>query len=698
MSVVGNLGSPSKDTVSTSGSLVESENLPRDFSRLSLFSSGSATSQDEQFRCEGHAEHSLSCMQNYLQAGKLCDVTLIAGSNGKKVQAHRLVLSAASEYFAAMFTGSLRESGESEVTLGDVSGDVLQAVVNYCYTGAIDIREDNVETLLATACLMQLHEVVEACSRFLAHQLHPSNCLGIAVFAEHQACTSLLQEANAYTSQNFMQVIRNQEFLQLTVDQMTSLLSNDDLNVTSEEHIFHALMSWIQHDPTTRKPLVGRLLAFVKLPLLTPEFLTDQVEPVVGCDPACQKLIMEAFKWHLLPDRHLQMASTRTRPRKATLGRLLVVGGMDKNKGATTIESYDPRSDAWTVAHHMSGRRLQFGIALLGDKLLVVGGRDGLKTLNTMECLDMETGTWTQLSPMNTHRHGLGVAVLGGTLYAVGGHDGWSYLNNVERKAKKNSYLIDFIDRYKKWRCTRNEESETESENSDSEEPKQESDLDDPWIMTVKGNHSIKLPQEDLTPNHKITNKIQNGSGPTIAKSPPKDSNLNHYRPDKATPSARPQSVVQSPSDNRDREKDADSKDRGKRISRELSPLDHRGEPEVEKKPNRRPGGREHSNGGRTDSRSPCLSGVIYPLISELQRKHHYNGRAADSAHKSNDAIEELKNAFEIAERASPGITENFISEMVKKLMPSVTEQRLRSVMDKVTRFTRCTAIFASWT
>jgi kelch-like protein 1/4/5 len=433
MSLPGNLGSPSRDSVSTSGSLVGSENIPRDFSRLSLFSAGSATSQDEQFRCEGHAEHSLSCMQNYLQAGKLCDVTLIAGNNGKKVQAHRLVLSAASEYFAAMFTGNLRESGESEITLGDVNGDVLQAVVNYCYTGAIDIREDNVETLLATACLMQLHEVVEACSRFLAHQLHPSNCLGIAVFAEHQACTSLLQEANAYTSQNFMQVIKNQEFLQLSVEQMINLLSNDDLNVSSEEHIFHAAMSWIQHDMANRKAMIGRLLAYVKLPLLSPEFLTDQVEPMVNADPDCQKLIMEALKWHLLPDRHLQMASSRTRPRKATLGRLLVVGGMDKNKGATTIESYDPRCDAWTVAHHMSGRRLQFGIALLGDKLLVVGGRDGLKTLNTMECLDMGTGSWTQLSPMNTHRHGLGVAVLGGTLYAVGGHDGWSYLNNVER-------------------------------------------------------------------------------------------------------------------------------------------------------------------------------------------------------------------------------------------------------------------------
>jgi serine/threonine-protein kinase 24/25/MST4 len=156
------------------------------------------------------------------------------------------------------------------------------------------------------------------------------------------------------------------------------------------------------------------------------------------------------------------------------------------------------------------------------------------------------------------------------------------------------------------------------------EEPKQESDLDDPWIMTVKGNHSIKLPQEDLTPNHKITNKIQNGSGPTIAKSPPKDSNLNHYRADKATPSARPQSVVQSPSDNRkerdrDRERERESKDREKRISRELSPLDHRGDAEIEKKSsNRRTGSRDHSNGGKADGRSPCLSAVIYPLMSEV--------------------------------------------------------------------------------
>lgn len=70
----------------------------------------------------------------------------------------------------------------------------------------------------------------------------------------------------------------------------------------------------------------------------------------------------------------------------------------------------------------------------------------------------------------------------------------------------------------------------------------------------------------------------------------------------------------------------------------------------------------------------------------QLQRKHHYNGHNSELPHKSTDAIEELKNAFELAERASPGISEAFIREMVQKLVPSVTEQRLKNVMEKVTR------------
>lgn len=187
-----------------------------------------------------------------------------------RVPAHRIVLSASSAYFAAMFMGSLRETKEEEITLGDVQGEPLATLIRYCYTGTIELREDNVEILLATACLLQLTPVVNACCNFLAKQLHPSNCLGFALFAEQQSCSALFHLSTSYTSQHFMQVCKNQEFYQLSAEQLATLLKSDDLNVPTEQDVFHALMSWVQYDFDTREKYIPELLGLIRLPLLPP--------------------------------------------------------------------------------------------------------------------------------------------------------------------------------------------------------------------------------------------------------------------------------------------------------------------------------------------------------------------------------------------------------------------------------------------
>lgn len=409
------------------------EGLPRELSQLSL--SVSTTSQDESYSYKGHSDVTLRNMYGYFQAKKLCDVVLIAG--GCRIPAHKLVLAASSEYFGAMFTGALREANQNEITLERIDSNALQALVQYCYTGVIDIREETVETLLSTSCLLQLNAVTSACCTFLKRQLDPCNCLGIALFAEQQSCTALHKFAMEYTCQYFMQVSKNQEFLALRPEQLAILLRSEDLNVPSEESVFECLMSWVKHDLPNREKVLPSLLELVKLPLLTPSYIIDQVEAACGSNRECQPLIMEAVKWHLLPERRPHLSSNRTRPRTSTIGRLLAVGGMDAYKGASNMEIYDPRSNQWSQFIRMGAKRLQFGVAVMHDKLIVVGGRDGLKTMNTVECFDLTSMTWSTLPPMNTHRHGLGVAVIGegpnAPLYAVGGHDGWIYLNTVER-------------------------------------------------------------------------------------------------------------------------------------------------------------------------------------------------------------------------------------------------------------------------
>jgi hypothetical protein len=55
-----------------------------------------------------------------------------------------------------------------------------------------------VEKLLVTSQLLLLAEVVDACCSFLLSKLHPSNCLGMLLFAEAHACPELLRGAHEF--------------------------------------------------------------------------------------------------------------------------------------------------------------------------------------------------------------------------------------------------------------------------------------------------------------------------------------------------------------------------------------------------------------------------------------------------------------------------------------------------------------------
>uniref|UniRef100_A0A4W4E961 BTB domain-containing protein n=1 Tax=Electrophorus electricus TaxID=8005 RepID=A0A4W4E961_ELEEL len=464
-------GGPVSDTTAGDEENNNNNNAESDSSSC-RYDRGAEASQSpfyELFQSHCHAENTFRRMETYLRTRKLCDVVLLAGE--RRIPAHRLVLSSVSDYFAAMFTSDVREAKQEEVKMEGVDPDALWVLVQYAYTGRLELREDTIESLLSAACLLQLSAVVQACCAYLMKQLHPSNCLGIRSFADAQGCRDLHKVAHNYTMENFLGVMKNQEFLLLPACEVEKLLASDDMNVPDEETVVTALLSWVRHDPPTRQPQLPALLAHVRLPLLKPQFLADMEANLLLRDSVeCQRLVMEAMKYHLLPERRPLLQSPRTRPRKATVGALFAVGGMDATKGATSIEQYCLRRDTWRQVTVMSGRRLQFGVAVIDERLHVVGGRDGLKTLNTVECYNPRSKTWSVMPPMATHRHGLGEPTLdlrpgdgsvggaggrfdlhttlgsfqncrdtvrypvleGPMLYAVGGRDGSSCLKSVE--------------------------------------------------------------------------------------------------------------------------------------------------------------------------------------------------------------------------------------------------------------------------
>lgn len=57
----------------------------------------------------------------------------------------------------------------------------------------------------------------------------------------------------------------------------------------------------------------------VRLPLISREFLTTHVddEPLIRDTPQCKDYLIEAMKYHLLPEKRACMTSIRTRERAA---------------------------------------------------------------------------------------------------------------------------------------------------------------------------------------------------------------------------------------------------------------------------------------------------------------------------------------------------------------------------------------------
>ncbi|XP_067671133.1 kelch-like protein 3 [Haliotis asinina] len=386
------------------------------------------------FRHPQHTQKAFESLNQMRKHGLLCDIVLVVDS--VEIPSHKAILSSCSQYFYAMFTGEMAEAKANRIILQEIDPKALSLLVEFVYTSEIHVTEDNVQTLLPAANILQMTEVREACCEFLQAQLHPSNSLGIRDFADLHACTDLNNYAQTYTEQHFTEVVHYDEFLSLSENQVARLISSDRLTVTSEEQVFEAVMSWVQHDLGSRQGLVEQLLEHVRLPLMTQEYLVQRVEeePLVKTNSRCKDFLIEAMKYHLLKsDQKVMFKTPRTQPRNPIgLPKVLLVIGGQAPKAIRSVECYDFQDDRWFQLAEMPTRRCRCGVAVLNSQVYAVGGFNGSLRVRTVDVYDPVKDTWTSCPSMEARRSTLGVAVLNGYIYAVGGFDGSTGLDSAE--------------------------------------------------------------------------------------------------------------------------------------------------------------------------------------------------------------------------------------------------------------------------
>lgn len=178
-----------------------------------------------------------------------------------------------------MFVSGMKESQEKEIFLNAVDGDTLQLLVDFCYTGEIEVTSKNVEALLAIVSHYEFVDIETECSAFLESSLtlDKENCLWYYWIACVYTLNELKVESKHLVETLFMTVKNTDNFLLLDFSQLYEIIESAELVVSHEEEIFSAVMAWINHDASNRGKHIAVLFAEIRFTQMDKAVCTEIV-------------------------------------------------------------------------------------------------------------------------------------------------------------------------------------------------------------------------------------------------------------------------------------------------------------------------------------------------------------------------------------------------------------------------------------
>ena len=422
-----------------------------------------------------YSHHILVGLNELRAQNMLCDYTLTA--KGCSLRVHRAVMVACSDYFRALLSSEMRESLEMSVDLKGLTATGLRSVVDFAYTGKIDLSLDNLEEVLAAATHLQISEAVELCCKFIAQAITADNCTDVLNLAELYSLIPTRNIARNYILNNFEAFSKSEQFEKLNSDQLSSLLAENSLKVMSEYKLFELVLKWINLDITDRQKFVSQLMSQIRLPLLSGEELVEKVSKVeiMLHDEQCIQLLTEAKDYHIVVNKQplLQTPRTQVRSDKQSLvmchaenlesydfetekhaylkdcpvplynpcvcvvdNFMYACGGKydsnDNNEIATArCFRYDPRFDSWFELASMSEARKDFVIVASGMKLYAIGGQDENNVMCSLEFFNIASNEWETLSSLQHAVFSHAGALLKDLIYICGGQKFDGHCKNV---------------------------------------------------------------------------------------------------------------------------------------------------------------------------------------------------------------------------------------------------------------------------
>ncbi|XP_057318255.1 speckle-type POZ protein B-like [Microplitis mediator] len=138
------------------------------------------------------------------------DVILVVGN--EKFNAHKIILSARSPVFSAMFTHKMKENRDNEVAIPDIEPEIVNKLLEFIYTDEINDLDMDAASLLDAADKYQLLKLKSLCEESLSKSASIDNAIELMILADLHNANQLFERVLELVIKNIEDVINTPEY------------------------------------------------------------------------------------------------------------------------------------------------------------------------------------------------------------------------------------------------------------------------------------------------------------------------------------------------------------------------------------------------------------------------------------------------------------------------------------------------------
>ncbi|BHF85557.1 hypothetical protein SprV_1002872400 [Sparganum proliferum] len=296
---------------------------------------------------------------------------VIEVKHGATLNAHRIILAARIPSLRAALSGALGKDN-SVLKWPTVPLSLANSLIQYVYTGQLEITQTNAMAVVMFAKMMKLSDLENWGVQFMANR---SSNMGPLM----KTCINLMQA-------QFMNFVSTELFVHLPADTLLTLLRNDNLSVDSEEAVFAAISSWVgagdkECDNERLRLHAPEMLKEVRWCQTTEQFRGRLLNghPIFQNSTECALLLGGVVHWIAAAHKPPCPFNRRRRPPQTIF---FFVFGEDKDQDRWSVLRFDPHLEKEERFADMEERKWA-SYSLVGESHFVVGGSTAQESYST---------------------------------------------------------------------------------------------------------------------------------------------------------------------------------------------------------------------------------------------------------------------------------------------------------------------------